>query len=125
VEGMKYLLLVATMFTGCTTYEQTSTGDHVKYFTMAHNTDVTFYYQNGQPRAHWGDNNNVAVWDAAGRFVGNIGAAAAEVLIAHGAATAVAHGSSNGVQLLAAAVPPTTQHVVTRATNRATPIPLH
>jgi hypothetical protein len=122
---MKTIIVVlALALTSCTTYHDTGGGGTVDYFTMARNLGVTFYYPNGQPRAHWDSNDNVAVWDAAGRFVGNIGSAAAEVLIAHGAAQAVAHGAQNGVQLLTAAVPPTVQKVTSRNANHGTPTPI-
>lgn len=122
---MKPLLLIALLFTGCTTYHSKNrNGDTVDYTTGARNNDVTFYDSNGHIRAHWGSNDNVAVWDAAGRFVGSVGAGIAEGMLAHGVAKAVESGATNGVQLVAAVIPPTTQHFVSRNTNRATPVPV-
>jgi hypothetical protein len=119
-------LLPALFFAGCTTYDDTDGhGSTVHYSTMAHNRGTTFYYPNGQPRAHWDDNDNVAVWDAAGRFVGSVASGIAEGLIAHGVGVAVQHGAVNGVQLITAAIPPAIQKVSQRKTNRvpSTPAP--
>lgn len=118
------ILSFAFSVTGCTTYHANNGRYSVDYTTGARNTDVTFYFPNGKTMAHWGSNDNVAVWDAAGRFVGSVGSGIAEGMLAHGTAVAVAHGAVNGVQLLAAAAPPLTQHVVSRNTNRTTPIPV-
>lgn len=119
------LILSFLALCSCTSYETNDSGHTVKFVSMARNRGLTISDANGKQRLHIDDNDNVAVWDAAGRFIGNIGAAAAETLLAHGAAIAVAHGASNGVQLLTAAVPPTVQHVTNRNTNRvaATPAP--
>lgn len=89
--------------------------------TSANSTNVTMNWH-GNYYHH--DTHDVAiVIDAAGRFVGSVAGGVAEALISSGVASAVKHGATNGVQLIAAAVPQATRTVANRRTNRATPAP--
>lgn len=111
------LILFILSFAGCTTYNLSkgtgSTWGDSQNFTQTYHGDAI----------HWDAMSHSAVWDANGRWIGNITSGAAEMLIANGVAKAVTHGGTDGVQLIAAAMPPAAQKFTSRRTNRATPTP--
>lgn len=110
-------LVVAFAFTSCTTVDL----EHGKLYTMGDSQNLTMTHKGDS--VHWDAMGHSVIWDASGRFVGNVGAAAADALIAHGVAHAVAHGATNGAQLIAAAAPSVVQKSTSRKTNRSTPKP--
>lgn len=112
------LFAVLTLaLTGCTEYDLSKgtgrTWGDSQGFTQTYHGDSI----------HWDNLSHSAVWDASGRFLGNVSSGVAETLIAHGVAKAVTRGDVNGVQLIAATLPPATQKFISRRTNRITPTP--
>lgn len=117
---MKYhplLLVVAFAFTSCTTVDL----ERGRLTTMGDSQNLTMTHKGDS--IHWDAMGHSVIWDASGRFVGNVAAGVADAMIANGVAHAVAHGATNGVQLIAAAAPSVVQKSTSRKTNRSTPKP--
>lgn len=109
--------IIGLALAGCTAYDLgRGTG-----YTMGDSQGFT--QTHGRDSIHWDNMSHSVVWDASGRFLGNVSAGVADALIAHGVGRAVQHGAVNGVQLIAATVPSATQKVASRRTNRITPAP--
>lgn len=111
------LIPILFLFQSCT-HVNLATGE---LFTMGDSQQLQMNY--GRNAISWAGMAYTPVWDAAGRFVGNVSAGVADMLIAHGVGKAVARGASNGVQLVTATIPSGVQKFTGRKTNRATPTP--
>lgn len=111
------LPVAIALLTSCTVVDL----DKGKLFTIGDSQQLTMTH--GQNMIYWAGMAHTPVWDAAGRFVGNVAAGVADMLIAHGVGHAVARGDANGVQLVTATIPSGIQKFTNRRTNRHTPAP--